>query len=439
MRSTIDKRLAPRERLRRACLVAMLFLGLLACAIDRSGKVDVQEWLAARGPVVPHDTFPADCRLCHEGESWNQIRADFRFDHAAETGYALEGAHASAECLRCHNDRGPVQVFAGRGCQGCHEDIHRGQLGDDCASCHRMLDWRPEGQIAMHARTRFPLVGAHAATACFRCHENAEAGNLTRTPIECSACHQDDLATAVNPDHQAQGWLDDCQRCHIPTTWTGAGFNHASFPLTGQHASAACSACHAGGVYAGTPDQCIACHLADYQAAPDHVAQGYPQDCQLCHSTSSWQGASFNHQGITATCVTCHLSDYQATTSPNHTAAGFPLTCQTCHSTQQWEPASFNHSFPINGGDHGGLDCNQCHLVPNNFQSFSCTHCHAHEQREMDDKHRGVAGYVWESGACYSCHPNGQEGAPAPRAPRNPGRHPPPAPGKPRPKDPRRP
>jgi hypothetical protein len=29
----------------------------------------------------------------------------------------------------------------------------------------------------------------------------------------------------------------------------------------------------------------------------------------------------------------------------------------------------------------------------------------------MDDEHEGVSGYVWQSIACYQCHPNGQEHA----------------------------
>ena len=27
----------------------------------------------------------------------------------------------------------------------------------------------------------------------------------------------------------------------------------------------------------------------------------------------------------------------------------------------------------------------------------------------MDDEHDGVTGYVYESGACYACHPDGRE------------------------------
>ncbi|MDP6850671.1 MAG: DUF1565 domain-containing protein, partial [Planctomycetota bacterium] len=31
-------------------------------------------------------------------------------------------------------------------------------------------------------------------------------------------------------------------------------------------------------------------------------------------------------------------------------------------------------SFPITSGDHKNFSCSDCHLIPNNFVSFSCTH-----------------------------------------------------------------
>ncbi|MEK7413995.1 MAG: hypothetical protein AAB263_11830, partial [Planctomycetota bacterium] len=90
----------------RLCITFTLpLLIAVACATFSGGP---HGWWAEHGPVVPHDTFPADCSLCHEGTGWNSIRADFEYDHLARTGIPLEGAHEQAECLRCHNDRGPV-------------------------------------------------------------------------------------------------------------------------------------------------------------------------------------------------------------------------------------------------------------------------------------------------------------------------------------------
>ena len=140
----------------------------------------------------------------------------------AETGVALHGAHAGASCLRCHNDRGPVTTFAARGCAGCHDDVHQGELGPDCSDCHTERTWQPVGQIERHARTRFPLVGAHAATACHRCHPGAWVGNFTPTDNECAPCHADDLARTTNPPHIPLGWVDRCDRCPPQTRWQHA-------------------------------------------------------------------------------------------------------------------------------------------------------------------------------------------------------------------------
>jgi hypothetical protein len=455
----ITRRPGPRGR--HVALALTLTLILFACVMQLGGGNDAppQGWWAARGPVVPHDDFPTDCSLCHTGDDWHTIREDFAFDHEAETGTDLHGAHAQAECLRCHNDRGPVGVFARRGCGGCHEDPHRGELGGDCATCHAEDDWRPDEQIAMHDRTRFPLVGAHAATACWRCHPGARVGLFTRVDTECVTCHAADLARANTPDHLALGYLDSCDRCHISTTWRGAGFTHPGFALTGAHQFLDCDACHGGGIYAGTPSDCYACHATDYAGAsdpdhvaggfptsceqchstrswddavfdhggitancyschaedyagasdPDHVAGGFPTSCEQCHNTHSWDDADFDHGGITANCADCHLDDYDATTDPNHVAAGFPPVCELCHDSSDWRNATFDHGFPIEQGDHGGFDCTDCHLSPGTFATFSCTHCHEHRQSDMDDEHDDVSGYLWESGACYSCHPDGRE------------------------------
>ncbi|MEX1023695.1 MAG: hypothetical protein WD226_01340 [Planctomycetota bacterium] len=341
------------------CLMGISFV--LACITGGDGAVgEVHDWWSARGPVVPHDTFPGDCALCHVGDDWHTLADDFSFDHEARTGVALEGAHAAAQCLRCHNDRGPVELFARRGCAGCHDDVHRGKLGTTCDVCHDQRDWRPNEMIAIHSRTRFPLEGAHAAVACWRCHPGADAGNFAPVDVSCATCHAADLARAV-PDHRS--FSNACEDCHRTTTWTSAGFVHRTFPLTGAHAMADCAECHVGGVFSPVGSNCIDCHLTDYQAA----------------------------------------------TNPVHTPASFPTACDQCHSTVMWSGATFDHAFPITGGRHGGFDCAECHVVPGSFAIFSCTDCHSHRQSEMDDEHDDVSGYVWLSSACYDCHPDGNE------------------------------
>jgi hypothetical protein len=191
-----------------------------ACLTQDLGRGPQHGWWDGLGPVMPHDTFPADCQLCHEGQDWQSLRDDFSFDHYRETGVRLDGAHEEARCLRCHNDRGPVASFMAQGCAGCHEDVHFGKLGSRCSDCHDQNTWWAHGQVEKHNQTRFPLIGVHAVTSCRRCHFGAEVGNFLPTDTECLTCHGDDLARTTN--HAGLGWVDRCDRCHIPTSWNQA-------------------------------------------------------------------------------------------------------------------------------------------------------------------------------------------------------------------------
>ena len=63
-----------------------------------------------------------DCENCHRPISWTAVT----WNHAAQTGFALNGAHASLRCDQCHKNR----VFAG--------------TPTDCYSCHAGLPGRKE-------------------------------------------------------------------------------------------------------------------------------------------------------------------------------------------------------------------------------------------------------------------------------------------------------
>ena len=63
----------------------LFLLGLLTW-VACSSLVPRHGWDKSLGPVVPHDTFPDDCSLCHTGSDWHTLRADFAFDHEARTG-----------------------------------------------------------------------------------------------------------------------------------------------------------------------------------------------------------------------------------------------------------------------------------------------------------------------------------------------------------------
>lgn len=411
---------------RRAVLAGLLsFVAVVAACAVLKPKAKPQEWdEEAWGPLVPHKTFPADCSLCHVPDRWDVLKPDFRFDHAKETGVKLEGAHAEAACLRCHNDFGPVKAYVERGCVGCHLDIHRSQLGKDCLECHTMNDWRPGGILAQHAQTRFPLTGAHIAVACEKCHELAPTGTYRGAPTQCEVCHRDDALRSAQFDHQANGWTTRCERCHFPTGWAGANFTHAFFPLTGGHAGLSCDECHPGNDFRPIPSDCFSCHSDDFSGAPNHTAGGYSHDCLKCHSRNTWEGARFDHTffpltaghsglacidchtsgttgPIPSTCISCHQDDYNG--APNH--ASFPQTCQQCHTTVRWEGATFTHETFQLSGPHN-VSCNQCH-TGGNTSTFNCLACHGQAQTNND--HDEVNGYSYTSAACFQCHPDGRE------------------------------
>ncbi len=274
------------DRRRRRIVVAVLLGGVLGCSVF-DGLVPRHTWSERWGPMVPHETFPSDCSLCHVSNSWDRLKDDFHFDHAAETGYVLEGAHSQAACLRCHNDRGPVQAYLERGCGGCHTDPHQTTLGMDCTRCHNSHWWEPDGLVAEHAGTRFPLVGSHALAACESCHTRATVGDFRGAPVQCHLCHQSEVLLA-QPNHVVNGWVRDCQECHDVDDWRAVNFQHLLFPLDGAHALADCNQCHIGGQVVGTPNDCFSCHRNDYLNTNDHVANGFSTNCDDCHNTDAW-------------------------------------------------------------------------------------------------------------------------------------------------------
>ncbi len=381
--------------------------------------------------------FPTDCVLCHSVTSPTWDDADF--DHAT---FQLVGTHTTLDCTECHSS-GVYQGLPAE-CVDCHSDDHQQAVNPnhlaagfetDCENCHQGSD--PSWQDGQFPHSIYPLVASHVAQPCNACHASNVFGGL---PSECVDCHLNDYREADDPDHVAGGFPTDCELCHSTTspTWDGASFDHSTFSLVGAHTTLDCAQCHSSGVYQGLPSDCVDCHLGSYQQTtdPNHVAAGFPTDCEICHSATSptWDGASFDHstfsllgthatlecadchsngvyQGLPSECVDCHLSDYQQTNDPDHIAAGFPTDCEVCHrgSDVSWDQGNFDHLwFPIDSGAHRNRECSECHPSGGNFAVFTCT-TSCHPRSEVDEDHDDVQGYVYNSAACYSCHPNGQE------------------------------
>jgi len=76
----------------------------------------------------------ADCATCHNPVNWDR----WRFDHLAETGFVLDGAHAEQSCTDCHRQPIAAGNHTPSRCIDCHrsDDVHNGQFGRDCGRCH---------------------------------------------------------------------------------------------------------------------------------------------------------------------------------------------------------------------------------------------------------------------------------------------------------------
>jgi hypothetical protein len=156
----------------------------------------------------------------------------------------------------------------------------------------------------------------------------------------------------------------ECRNCH--TEHRGAhgaltnlaSFDHdcAAFKLTGKHTTVSCASCHVNDVYKGTPHDCAACH-----AEPKVHLGRFGTGCARCHSTSTWEGATFEHS--------------------------FPLT----------------HG----GGGKKRKACAVCHTEANSYQTYTCYGCHRHDPGKTAQKHlrRGVV----DIDNCVACHPTGRK------------------------------
>ncbi len=148
------------------------------------------------------------CDDCHTNEGWN---AGLRFDHDL-TRYPLVGQHVAVPCAQCHVTRQYRDV--GHQCFDCHrsDDVHKGELGKDCARCHNPNSWS-QWQFDHGKETGFALSGAHGKLACEGCHRRPPDQEKLKT--DCISCHaRDDV-------HLGQ-YGRNCDRCHSTFSFKGA-------------------------------------------------------------------------------------------------------------------------------------------------------------------------------------------------------------------------
>jgi hypothetical protein len=379
-------------------------------------------------------TVGKDCSRCHNPKSW--MVEDINGLHQRGR-FPLVGNHFTADCQQCHTRYvdlyfEPLNVD----CIACHEiDYNSTQnpnhasagFSTDCQDCHDLTSSSWFTINVVH--DFFPLVGGHAISDCFQCHE--QGGNFSGLSPECITCHQDDYNSTQDPNHVTGNFPTDCTLCHTIMGWEPANLDHnlTAFPLTGKHITVDCQDCHTSG-YTGTPTDCYACHRQDYESVqdPNHVLGGYSTNCTECHTTNDWDDLiNFNHnttqfpltgahitedcinchqQGYNNTpieCFGCHEEDYNTAQDPNHVSSNFPNECSVCHSTTAWTPAEFDHNltqFPLTG-KHITTDCQDCHTSGYSGTPTDCYACHQQDYETAQDPNHVLGGY---STNCTDCH-----------------------------------
>ncbi|MCA9934742.1 MAG: hypothetical protein KC415_12495, partial [Anaerolineales bacterium] len=349
--------------------------------------------------------------------------------------FPLVGGHGSLLCSNCHTGNGYKGVPSA--CIACHQedDVHEGDNGTNCSTCHNITSWQ-DVNFDHSTITTQDCVECHTPPEnhfpglCSNCHINTSDWlflNFDHTVIgtqDCANCH-------TRPANHYQG---ACTLCHSDTdNWQNAIFNHSVIGTTdcsschtppANHFSGACNACHSDTSnwrnasfdhsVIGTTD-CSSCHTPP--------ANHFSGACSACHrDTGNWRNASFDHSGIGSTdCSSCHnppsnhfsgscrschtntgnwhnvsfshagLTDCQSChTRPSNHAAG---QCSNCHNTSNWGDASFSHD------SIGDTDCSSCHNPPSNHFPGSCRNCHTNtgNWHSVNFSHAGLTD-------CQSCH-----------------------------------
>jgi len=183
-----------------------LALTFVAATRTRSYPIPVAEQCLSCHQDYHAGTFAqspggADCTSCHGEDGWSPTTYDIG-RHNRDATFELTGAHLASPCLACHKNPALRQEtlqfrMPRQECLACHEalDPHAGQFaGQACDECHATESFKIP--VFDHARTRYPLDGAHRDVPCASCHpsESDPDGRAIRVyrPLgtTCQDCHE---------------------------------------------------------------------------------------------------------------------------------------------------------------------------------------------------------------------------------------------------------
>jgi hypothetical protein len=329
-----------------------------------------------------------NCTTCHSTKNFTERLS---FNHST-TSYTLKGAHEKLNCNDCHtptktafsltkpniNPKAPAaghQAWKGlfkfpdipqKACLSCHQDYHKGQLGNDCLKCHNESSWKTP-PFDHTASTRFPLLDKHKDVDCKKCHlpvsgewnvikkDKRPVLKYRPTSSLCVDCHKD--------VHKGS-FGKQCQECHSAREWKSTKDFHKNFTLNGVHYTLECAECHKDGrKLAGLSQQCLSCHQKD----DPHT--GTLPNCKECHRQQFWEVSGFKHSMTrfplrgahrTAECIDCH---YKGGSQAMY--QGLNSQCQACHASDFTAAGAISQ----HATQSSASDCSQCHRNQFSFKS----------------------------------------------------------------------
>lgn len=423
------------------------------------------------------------CTACHTTDGWKILggtSGKSGFNHATMTKFPLDGDHAQLTCKQCHVKGGKeVFNFAGadkKFCVSCHNNIHKDQFSarfpaDACATCHNTSSFKQLLSFN-HAKTRFPIEGAHSKIAacatchiptkktlaskpprragkfqfehpdsgfCVDCHKTVHREQFDKTFLAkpCVECHTQDAFAKLKPfDHKTTPFAitgahtkirSECWSCHVPTgSMLDTKPAHPAHKFQFPHESVGfCEACHPS------------VHKDQFSEKFRHMA------CKDCHSAATWvRRLPFDHQQtafeltgahakIAGKCAECHIkTTAMLPTKPpkpagkyhfEHKMSGF---CEACHKTPHKE--QFHASF-VN------KPCGDCHLTASfdkrkpfdhkltsyilkgKHRTVACADCHKPTtKRFKEPPQHAMDGYLFPNLAkddCATCHRDPHNGS----------------------------
>ncbi len=449
----------------------------LTCHKDIHSQINVKNGL--HGLLATE--LVSECATCHsEHHGPDFLMTNYRsfqlagFEKPEEFGHTgldfhLTGEHLKLACDACHKSAFNESLQKGekrflglnQECATCHDDVHQGAYGTECASCHGQHG--PFEEVAEFDHTKFfPLVGSHDQLNCSECHQQETALSVetllqrargeSSHPIavrSCAECHKSPHSEGfINLVSQSLQVAPDqsCQHCHSALHESFSGHhetfdkilhNCSGFPLTAPHDNVSCKTCHVGfgnekpepiefrSAYPGREaDNCRACHGDPHNGQFEEGAfRG--SDCLVCHDWHQFQPSAFSVAQHNLTqfplhgshanldCDQCHKlpapeATFATTGVSSRIFRGTPTECSHCHD----DP----HQGEFQEGPFGGNDCRMCHNEHSFAHSDFTIEQHAQTHFPLTGAHMAVG--------CNACHPRDNSQAVASDAVANVGEEP---------------